>query len=420
MHIGLYGISRSGKNFLIDSLVRHINRLSEKTLFHANGSGTLDAISLRLFSQPLKDTTEEQKERLRSIFCDEITGLNNGFRHIIVDGHYSFPQSNEFKTVFTNKDRDLYDTFFYLDTPAKKIIEYANNDSVKKNVAFMNENEIDAWKNFEIGELRKVCSAKNKELIVLDYNTEDCLDYFERYLFNNTGIILDTEETVRSMIAEHRELIGKYDKILLLDCDRTLSNNDTTYDFCGFLGIEKNALKNIFARERYTSYQFFRAAKLYAQKDLVLYNNSGIKAAGKAILNQPLIEDIKNNGKEYLSIGVTSGILKTWKNIQMNIDFPQIILGGSNLNTDKIIVSRAVKHQLVKFLHREGKYVIAVGDSAVDIDMLEEADRGFIVAQEKINSSIAAYFKKTASKIVQLAYSPYHYDTIGITGSIFL
>lgn len=420
MCIGLYGISRSGKNFLIDSLVKRINRKQEKTLFHVNGSGALDAISRRLFSTPLKDTTEEQKEQLRSVFCDEVAGLDNGFKYSIVDGHYSFPVNDGFKVVFTGKDRDLYDMLFYLDTPAGKILEYANKDSVKKNVAFMTEKEIDAWKNFEIDGLRNICRAQNKELIVLDNNTEEALDFFERYLFDNTGIILDAEKTAQSIIAEHRNIIDRYTSIILLDCDRTISNNDTTYDFCAYLGIDKSVLKEIFAGERYSSYQFFRTAKLYARKDRALYDNAGIHAARQAVLNYPLIDDIKNNGREYLSIGITSGVLKTWETIQAKLGFPQMIAGGSNLNTDKIVVSRAVKYQLARLLHAEGKYIIAVGDSAVDIDMLEEADKGFIVAQEKINNGIDAYFKKTKSEIMQLAYSQHYYDYIAAKGGIFL
>ncbi|MDR1905276.1 MAG: hypothetical protein LBQ88_23720 [Treponema sp.] len=420
MRIGLYGVSRSGKDFLIDCLIKHINQKQKHTLFHVEGSSTLDAISKRLFSKPLKDTSEEQKEQLRLRFCDEIAGLNNGFASIIVDGHYSFPQNNGFKVVFTDKDRDLYDSFFYLDTPANKIIEYANKDSDKKNVASMTEKEIEAWKNFEIDALRDVCQAQNKELIVLDNNMDDTLSFFENYLIGNTGIILDTEKIAQTIINEHKTVIDRYTNIILLDCDRTISNNDTTYDFCDFLGIDKGILKEIFVGERYSSYQFFRAAKLYAKNDSALYDKAGIHAAGKAVLNCPLINDIKNNGSEYLSIGITSGILKTGEIIQSNLEFPQIIMGGSNINTDRIIVSRSVKYQLARLLHTEKKYVIAVGDSAVDIDMLEEADKGFIVAQEKTSNGVVGYFKKTRSKIMQLAYSQYCYDCITIKEGVFL
>jgi hypothetical protein len=132
-----------------------------------------------------------------------------------------------------------------------------------------------------------------------------------------------------------------------------------------------------------------------------------------------LIADIKNNGTDYLSIGITSGILKTWENIQARYEFPQIVVGGSNLKTDRFIVSTSVKYQLVKLLHNAGKYIIALGDSAIDIEMLEEADKGYIVAQEKLNNGIKEYVKGKKSNIMQLEYSPFHYDDLIIKRSIF-
>ena len=78
-----------------------------------------------------------------------------------------------------------------------------------------------------------------------------------------------------------------------------------------------------------------------------------------------------------------------------------------------------VKYYLVKFLREEGKHVIAVGDSMVDIDMLNEADKKFIVAQDKINESMKAYLKTAKTEIMQLEYNKLYYDDIAIKRSLF-
>jgi len=137
-------------------------------------------------------------------------------------------------------------------------------------------------------------------------------------------------------------------------------------------------------------------------------------------LNMPIIDDVKCNNRTYLSIGITSGILETWKKIQKEYKFPDIIIGGSNIKTDNFIVSRAVKFYLVKLLHEIGKYVIAAGDSMVDIDMLNEANKGFIVAQDKLNETIKTYLSTTKTKIMQLEYSKLHYNNIIMKRSLFL
>jgi hypothetical protein len=413
-------VSRAGKNYLIERLIENINHEAKNTLFHVNGSSILDDLSQRLFSIPLQETDENQKNRLRLMFCDELVALRNGYRHKIVDGHYSFYKNSGFKIAFTEKDRDVYDLFFYLDTPASQIIEQANRDTVKKSVAFMSEQKLNAWKDFEIEKLRKICHAQNKEFVVLDNNIEDCVDYFETLLLGKRELILNSEKIAEHIIAEHQELINNHDNIILLDCDRTLSNNDTTYDFCKVMDIGESALKDIFAGERYSLYQFFRAAKLYSQKDETVYGNAGMYAMGKVILNDLLINDIKNNGSGYLSIGITSGIFETWQRIQERYQFPCIIAGGSNAKKDKLIVSRSVKYHLARLLRKEGKYVIAAGDSAVDLDMLEEANAGFVVVQEKINGGFEKYFKHTKSNIMQLEYNKFYYDDSIIKRSLFV
>ncbi|MDR0442789.1 MAG: hypothetical protein LBH44_05215 [Treponema sp.] len=420
MNIALYGISRCGKNYLIDHLLDNINGKVAKTIFHVNGYESLNKLSHNEYGIPLNETNENQKNHLRQMFHDELVALKNGYKHKIVDGHFCFCKNESFEIAFTDKDRDAYDIFFYLDTPANVIIKYANLDANKKDVAFMSEDKIDKWKEFEMQSLRKICLANNKEFVVLDNDIDDCTDFFEEILLETHDILLDSKDIAKHIICKHKELISKYKKIVILDCDRTISNNDTTYDFCASMNIDKNKLKKIFSGEYYSAYQFFRVAKLYAEKDLQLYEYASDHASKTAILNKPLIEDVKHNGDAYLSIGITSGILRTWEKIQEEYKFPNIIVGGSNLETDDFIVSRAVKFYLIKFLRESGKYVIAVGDSMVDMDMLNEADKSFIVAQEKINETIKNYLLNTKTEMMQLEYSELYYEDVPMKRSLFL
>jgi phosphoserine phosphatase len=420
MNIALYGVPRSGKNHLIKFLLESINSKVAKTLYYVNGSGNLNRLSNDKYGIPFKETDEDQKKLLRLMFCDELITLKNDYHHKIVDGHYCFFKNQSFDAVFTDKDRDVYDIFFYLDTPTDIIIKQANLGKEKKDIASMSLAQINKWKEFEIQSLRKICLAHNKEFVVIDNNIEDCIDFFETLLIGTRDVLLDSKEIAKHIINKHKKQIDEYRNIIILDCDRTISNNDTTYDFCLRMNIDKQILKNIFSGEYYTLYQFFRTAKLYAEKNLSIYESASIHAFKKAILNTSLIKDIKQNGSNYLCIGITSGILRTWEKIRDEYQFPDIIEGGSNLKTDKIVVSREVKYYLVKFLCEEGKYVIAVGDSIVDIDMLNEASKGFIVAQEKASETIKKYLSINKTEIMQLGYSKLHYNELNCKRSLFL
>jgi hypothetical protein len=417
--IVLYGVSRAGKNYFIDILVKHLNALCINTLEHIDGSSILKKLSQQKYKLPIKKINETQKNTLRLAFCDELNKINDGYKNIIVDGHYAFYRDNIYEIAFTEKDAEVYDIFFYLDVMSKDILKHASMDAIKKDVAFMSEEKIDAWKNFEINGLRKACYEHGKEFVVLDNNIEDSLAYFETLLLNKYHMSLNARSIAQEMLRSNQRLVDRYKKVILLDCDRTLSNNDTTYSFCEKLGIGKSALKDIFRGERYSLYQFFRAAKLYASMDYAHYNQAASYAASKAVLNQSLIDDIQKNGANYLCFGITSGILAAWRFIQICITFPQIIAGGSNIGHDTLLVSREVKYWLTSLLQEQGKQVIAVGDSMVDIDMLETADKGFIIAQEKLNINIQEYLSSHNSRITQIVYSPFQYEGVNTQRSIF-
>jgi phosphoserine phosphatase/adenosyl cobinamide kinase/adenosyl cobinamide phosphate guanylyltransferase len=419
MNIIIFGVSRCGKNYFIERLLESINRKVANTLYYVSGSGTLDKFSKEIYGIPLKNTEEWQKKYLRLLFCDELLKNNNNYKHKIVDGHYCFCKKDNFEVVLTDNERDVYDIFFYLDTPASVIIEQANKDEEKKDVAFMTEEKVNEWKEFEIQSLREIALNYEKEFIVLDNNIEDCIDYFETLLLETRDTLLNSKLIAEHIINKNQKIIDEYKNIILLDCDRTISDNDTTYEFCKTIGIDKHKLKNIFSGERYTLYQFFKVAMLYAREDITMYEKASEDAMEKAIMNVPLMEDIKQNGNKYLTIGVTSGILRIWEKMQEKQCFPYFIAGGSNIKTDKIIVSRAVKYYLVKLLKKKGKHIIAVGDSMVDIDMLKEADEGFVVAQEKINPSVDVYLRSNKTEIKQLIYNKMYYDDIPIKRSLF-
>jgi hypothetical protein len=257
MKICLYGVSRSGKNYLIERILENLNHKEAKTLYSVPGSVILNKLSQTHFGITLKETNENQKKLLRLMFCDELAILENGYQHKIVDGHYCFYKNDSFEVVFTDKDCETYDIFFYLNTPADVIIRQANLSTDKKDVAFMSEEKINRWKEFEMQSLKEICLANNKEFVVLDNNIEDCIDFFDTLLLGVHNTLLNSKDIAKHIITKHQELIDKYKNIILLDCDRTISNNDTTYDFCNSMGIDKHELKNIFAGEHYSSYQFF-------------------------------------------------------------------------------------------------------------------------------------------------------------------
>ena len=97
MIIGVYGISRVGKDYFISQLISNINKSAK----HIEGSKNLNSKFVK-----------KQEESTDIIF---------------VDGHYSFPvNDNEFQKVITKEDVDLYDIFIYLDRSSDVIHQNAS------------------------------------------------------------------------------------------------------------------------------------------------------------------------------------------------------------------------------------------------------------------------------------------------------
>jgi hypothetical protein len=417
MKIGLYGVSRSGKNYLIDKMAERT-----KDIQYISGSTTLKELALLHFHSEFRDLTDSQKTFCRFEFTKRVVEEEKNGRHIIVDGHYSFPKIGyrSYDIVFTEADKSLYDIFIYLNTPSDRIVANANLGGTDRENTLYDIVTIDDWKTFEMTELRKVCRELNKELIVFDGVIESCCDFLCDLVSGSEYLL--ASNIVNRIITDNQTAINDCNTVLLIDCDRTITLNDTTYDFCKAAGIDKKILKEIYYGEYYSVYQFYRANKQY---DAVVpdsrFYESCRYAASKAIFNDSLLTDVLTHEKSVCTIGITSGIANVWSEIISKLKFPQILIGKGRGKMNGYFVSTTTKYTLAEALKRMGKKVIAIGDSMIDIQMLETADSGFIVTGEKINAGVQDYFETVGknTQIRQLIYNPHKYNNILAVASIW-
>lgn len=409
MRIGVYGVSRSGKSYLINKVQENIPIKS------INGSKRLSEIA-GVAIEDFKKLHENEKE-----FCRHqlINQLREEFpkEDLIIDGHYCFLSSNrdKYDVVFTDNDLSFYDTFIYLDTPAETILErFRNSQGFRKDLTITKE-EIENWKAFEIRELKKQCRAANKDLIIFEDNLEENVMWIKLLLDKN--IRTSSLAIANDILDTYKYELEKYDKILLLDCDKTLSINDSTIDFFKYVNFDTKLLKNTFNRDRYSLFQFNRIALQYSLLNRRDYEKCCNEIAkDKVILADDTINYLKKNYSQFLSIGITSGIKDVWLNIKKQIDFPQIIVGGSYLPHDRYVISDEVKRIVAKKLREQGKYVVALGDSMVDLPMLIEANEGYIVAYEKINQSVQKELLNKQTNLKQWIHSKKYYNDVEIMG----
>lgn len=411
MKIAIYGVSRAGKDYLIGNVIK-----SGAPIFHLRGSETLKRLSQVLLNKPFAETDEEEKNKLRTAFTREAAEKEREYGNVAVDGHYAFPDDNGgYRIAFTEADRTLYDVFVYLKPKTARIIE--NQKALKdgKPVRQYDESQLEEWEEFEIRQMQAICKQLDKELIVLDGDVPVCAEFLCALIANPS--VCEQRRQIGDILARHAKTLEKVGTIVVSDCDRTISVKDTGDFFCRYVGLERSAMKEIFKGDYYSIYQFYKWKKLVAR-----YTGDGSFSAAcdfaiaNTAVNQKLINDICS--ENVLTVGVTTGLTEIWEAVRKTVSFPQILIGNTVQPTN-LIISATAKRILVEELQKAGKKVIAIGDGVLDMPMLEAADGGFIVAEDKLSNSVIKYLAEHKPKVRQLSYSRFKYENAEVVNSVW-
>ena len=391
MKISIYGVSRCGKDYLIKNIVNYLNANSQVKAFHLEGSKTLNELSESKFGCAFKHISEPQKDILRKEFTSLINQKESEYQLVIVDGHYSFIAEDEYQVVFTESDRDAYDAFFYLDTPSEKIVQYSRNSEGDKRNLAITKAEIFNWKSYEKRGLSSVCDLLGKELIILDEDTNSSIEFIESFVLNYKEKY-SYKAIAKRLIDKIFDELENTEEVAIFDCDKTVSHNDVTYDFCSSLGIPLKELKNIFHNDRYSSYQFFKVQKLFTKKSYAEIHLASHNALAQIKLSDEVTNYISSLKNVYV-LGITSGVYEIWDLISKERNLFDCLFGNSSLGITEYLVTPLLKKEIVLELQRRNKKVSAIGDSMIDIPMLEVADKGYIVAHQKLNKAVVSYFE---------------------------
>ena len=396
MKIGVYGLPCAGKDTFNYKFIRQFN-----FFIAIKGSSNLDVIAMEKYSKYFKDLDDGKQAKIRRHFARcTLKSTDN----LIIDGHFCFPKEDGYLTVLTDNDVKLYDIFIYLKVDPKTLHSRIAESEKNKLYQKLSIEDIKKWQNKEIEDLRDIAFNNHKEFLVLGQEYSESYKFLDLYLYYHT--YFNAMEIAKRYIEEIKKLNCKNRKIAILDCDRTVSVEDTTISYFDLNRGNKSKLKDIFDGDIYTVYQFYKQQDLYKKFKI-------IPAHTDYEYNDLVLKQIDKLKKyNYTVVGLTSGIYEIWKNINEQNNFFTALL-GNDLNGEEIgIVSDFVKGYICELLKKQGYKVTAIGDSMCDIYMLEES-KGFIFAPGKVRPIVQNYFnhhKKT--KIKQFLDNPYQYDGI--------
>ena len=400
MKIAIYGISRSGKDYFINDFIKsynHSNNVST-TFYHVSGSKLLREIALEEYKKEFDFLSELEKVKVRKKFISKVGDIEKEKGSIIVDGHYSFYDDNmNLYKVFTEFDLSFYDYYFYLDTNSVDVIERMKLSENEKKKSYSIE-DINRWKDYEIENMSNDLLILDKELHVIKYDDNLALDY----VLGVINGIYDSKKIAPKLLNNIN--FDGYESVILTDCDKTLSCEDTTELSLKLLCKDNSKLKEIYQGDRYTNYQAL-SAKIYLGDSFDKISMENINEIRKNItFNKNLIEDLKTKRNAKI-LAITAGLSNLWEKL-LNMEGLKVEV----LKTD-LIMSKYIKYYVLRQIQKMGKYVIAIGDSILDSLMLRFANKSYIISNKGLRDNIKKLLY-SYPRIHQLEYSLYHYDGI--------
>ena len=395
MKYAIYGISCCGKDTFIKKLLESGKFEGYE---HPKGSESLNTIALNSFGKNFKELSVSEKEDIRAEYAQKLMQKEN----IFADGHYCFPKDGKYEIVFTKKDTECYDSFFYLKAKPEDVKNRIASSVKNQKFVCLSASDIDAWQKKEISELRDICFKINKDFIVLDSDFKSTIVFIEAYTTNYKTCNSYQQATRLAEICKSK---ASRKKIALFDCDRTIVKEDTGTDYFKANGASLEKVKEIFADDIYSQYQFWKYNQLH--KNFTVRPSTNQFHFNTLVIEK--ISELRNNG--YFIVGVTSGISAIWQQIFREHDIVDLMVSSDE--TLGITISDFVKGYLAQNIAHDHE-VFACGDSLTDIYMLEAASmQGVIYAPGKTRSSVQEYLNThPETKIKQFKQNPHQYNNI--------
>lgn len=398
--IGIYGVSGSGKTFLLNLLK---SRLKKRHFIFFEGSDLI-ASTIPGGLEHFQTLGEEEKAHWRRLAIKNAAHEGAADeKTVVIAGHYMFwKEGEDFGTpVMTQDDLQTYTYILYLEVPATTIVERRQHD-IQRNRPQESISHLKRWQETEKTELRRLCYENGIRFSVVADGPELGDQVFR--LMCHLDQFTEPDSLRIALHDFNDDIFVKtnfedWKTLLVLDADKTLTATDTGEVFWEKVTemwpsrIPGNPLKDIFKSNLQYSHTAFVQAMLVCEEVLTDHEFDLVcKVVADATTMYPEFISLLQAVADQDHIGVvvvTCGLRRVWVEVLQREGLSQtvVVIGGGRLQ-DRYVVTGDVKTALVsnaKFTHKA--YVYAFGDSPLDLAMLKEADQAIVVVGEEQSRS---------------------------------
>ncbi|MDO4816785.1 MAG: phosphoribosyltransferase family protein [Bacillota bacterium] len=262
-----------------------------------------------------------------------------------------------------------------------------------------NEDELTGEQIEKIRQISFDLCKMGKELHIITESDS----FSEGYIHDVEGGKYDAKTIARHWLSQIT-LSPEADTVILVDCDRTLSvGADSTHIAFDYWKKDIAAFFHIYRDGFFSTYQAAKAADIAARENL--FTDECISyVSGKIQLNSALIDDLKSQQRVQI-LPITAGNAKIW----------ELVLHKAGLDVTVpdtgMLMSEAVKYYVCRMLQESGHIVMAIGDSPLDIPMMIQSNRAYVISNKGKRDYMERVLKKYRH-IHCLSYCRYHYPDV--------
>ncbi len=330
------------------------------------------------------------RERAITSVAEECLAQN---RIALVAGHYMFWPEDELEgnVVATASDCRVYTHIIYLDVPVADIRKRRLAD-MHRNRPPVSAAHLQKWQQAEIDQLCGRCRQHDILVSVVPQHSDPLT--FILKLVRHFEASSATRNLALVMDKVKMALVGEQsaETVLVVDADKTLAGEDAGAMFWQAINDSNQGLpttcplKSLFGSPLgYSETAFRQATLLYEEStDEEAFETLCEKIAQSITVHPEFIALFQHIcSHTHIRVFVlTCGIRRVWQTVMEKAGFGHIIrvIGGGRI-ADEIVMTPKIKAEIVLMLQKQaGVYVWAVGDSPLDLPMLEVANRSIVIS----------------------------------------
>ncbi|KAH8729252.1 uracil phosphoribosyltransferase-domain-containing protein [Ilyonectria robusta] len=394
--IGLYGISGSGKSFLLSHLRQELGHVEFAFFEGSDKIASLVPGGLEAFYK----LDEQSKSNFRGQAIDAIReeSAHSG-RVAIVTGHLMFwsEEHAAAQPVYTSNDLQTFTHTIYLNISAEVISQRRLDDKLKDRT-LMPVDHLRKWQEAEISTMRHLC-RQHHILFSLISEPKTSIPRISTLIrhFRQPMTIESNLARVRARLDGILALSDRDDleTVLVMDGDKTLAAEDTGALFWQTLAQTRPSLgktcplQELFSSPLgYSDAAFHQATLLYEEAtDDEQFGIICDTVASSVVMHPEIVSLLRlvADQKHIRALVVTCGLGRVWEKVleRHGLSKSVDVIGGGRIS-DGFVVTAAVKADVVSHLRNAAHlYVWAFGDSPLDLPMLKEADQAIVVVGDK-------------------------------------